>query len=149
MLRFRAASALLPAHALIVLVGALLSWAVAANTASPSCVPFAATETARVEAVVDGDTLRLADGRRVRLIGVNAPELHDRSGHAEPGAVSARRFASRFLGGSRIMLVVGEVRHIVERHRIEARCRRAVEECAEVRPDVAEDLAALAFRRRR
>lgn len=111
MLRFRAASALLPAHALIVLVGALLSWAVAANTASPSCAPFAATETARVEAVVDGDTLRLADGRRVRLIGVNAPELHDRSGHAEPGAVSARRFASRFLGGSRIMLVVGEVRH--------------------------------------
>lgn len=111
MLLFRATSAFLPARALIVLVGALLSWAVAADTASPSCAPFAATETARVESVVDGDTLRLADGRRVRLIGVNAPELHDRSGHAEPGADSARRFASRFLGGSRVMLAVGEIRH--------------------------------------
>lgn len=111
MLLFRATSAFLPAHALIVLVGALLSWAAAADTASPSCAPFAATETARVESVVDGDTLRLADGRRVRLIGVNAPELHDRSGHAEPGADSARRFASRFLGGSRVMLAVGEIRH--------------------------------------
>ena len=30
---------------------------------------------AKVQRVVDGDTLRLADGRNVRLIGLNAPEL--------------------------------------------------------------------------
>lgn len=29
-----------------------------------------------VERVVDGDTLKLADGRRVRLIGVDTPEIH-------------------------------------------------------------------------
>ncbi|MFH0764117.1 MAG: thermonuclease family protein [Candidatus Omnitrophota bacterium] len=29
-----------------------------------------------VERVVDGDTLKLSDGRRVRLIGVDTPELH-------------------------------------------------------------------------
>jgi len=29
-----------------------------------------------VERVVDGDTLKLSDGRRIRLIGVDTPELH-------------------------------------------------------------------------
>ena len=33
-------------------------------------------ETAFVERAVDGDTLKLSDGRRVRLIGVDTPELH-------------------------------------------------------------------------
>jgi micrococcal nuclease len=33
-------------------------------------------ETAFVERVVDGDTLKLSDGRKVRLIGVDTPELH-------------------------------------------------------------------------
>jgi micrococcal nuclease len=33
-------------------------------------------ETAFVERVVDGDTLKLSDKRRVRLIGVDTPELH-------------------------------------------------------------------------
>ncbi len=108
---FRTVCAFPPARALIVLIGTVLSWTVTADTASPLCAPFSVTETARIESVVDGDTLRLTDGRRVRLIGVNAPELHDRSGRAEPGADAARRFASRFLAGSRVMLAVGEVRH--------------------------------------
>ncbi len=34
-----------------------------------------AVEQARVEYVYDGDTLRLSDGRKVRLLGINAPEL--------------------------------------------------------------------------
>lgn len=49
-------------------------------------------ETVRVERVVDGDTLRLVDGRRVRLIGVNAPELGGQRRPAEPYAQAARRF---------------------------------------------------------
>ena len=32
-------------------------------------------ETARVARVIDGDTLALADGRHVRMLGINAPEL--------------------------------------------------------------------------
>jgi len=32
-----------------------------------------------VERVVDGDTLKLADGRRVRLIGIDTPEIHESS----------------------------------------------------------------------
>jgi endonuclease YncB( thermonuclease family) len=39
---------------------------------------LAATEIAEVRHVIDGDTLVLADGKHVRLIGINAPEI----GHA-------------------------------------------------------------------
>lgn len=49
-------------------------------------------ETVRVERVVDGDTLRLAGGRRVRLIGANAPELGRDGKPGESYAQAARRF---------------------------------------------------------
>lgn len=35
------------------------------------------SETATVERVVDGDTIKLTDGRRVRLIGIDTPESVD------------------------------------------------------------------------
>ncbi len=41
--------------------------------------------------VVDGDTLKLADGRSVRLIGINTPELARQGRSAEPFAEQARR----------------------------------------------------------
>ena len=45
------------------------------------CQPFAKyleakDEFSYVSRVVDGDTLKLSDGRRIRLIGVDTPELH-------------------------------------------------------------------------
>lgn len=43
-----------------------------------------------VRHVVDGDTLILTDGRKVRLIGVDAPELHDDTGRNERTARRAR-----------------------------------------------------------
>ena len=46
---------------------------------------------AKVQRVVDGDTLRLADGRNVRLIGLNAPELARKGRPAEPFAEAARK----------------------------------------------------------
>lgn len=45
----------------------------------------------KVERVVDGDTLRLADGRSVRLIGINAPELAHGGRPLEPFAEAARQ----------------------------------------------------------
>ncbi len=45
----------------------------------------------RVAKVVDGDTLRLADGRSVRLIGINAPERARDGRPAEPFAEAATR----------------------------------------------------------
>ena len=37
---------------------------------------LAVTEWVSVRKVYDGDTLKLSDGRKVRLIGIDAPELH-------------------------------------------------------------------------
>lgn len=52
----------------------------------------------RVESVTDGDTLRLANGARVRLIGVDTPEtkLPPRSGgDDQPFALDAKAFTIR------------------------------------------------------
>lgn len=46
-------------------------------------------ESVRVVSVHDGDSVRLADGRRVRLIGINAPELAREGRPAEPLAAAA------------------------------------------------------------
>ncbi|MES2817788.1 MAG: thermonuclease family protein [Pseudomonadota bacterium] len=44
-----------------------------------------------VQRVVDGDTLKLVDGRSVRLIGLNTPELARAGRVSEPGAEAARQ----------------------------------------------------------
>jgi len=44
-----------------------------------------------VERVVDGDTLRLSNGRSVRLVGLNTPELSHQGRPVEPFAVQAKR----------------------------------------------------------
>jgi len=47
-------------------------------------------ETATVEKVVDGDTLRLTDGRLIRLIGINTPEMAKKGSDEEPFANQAK-----------------------------------------------------------
>jgi len=63
-------------------------WLSAANALcpAPSNLP-----TAQVQRVVDGDTLRLSDGRSVRMIGLNAPETGKKGQSAEPFAEAAKR----------------------------------------------------------
>ena len=39
------------------------------------CMPEGISETAVIERVYDGDTIKLTDGRHVRLLGVNTPEV--------------------------------------------------------------------------
>ena len=63
-----------------------------------------------VERVVDGDTLRLVDGRNVRLIGLNTPEL-SRQGHsAQPFAVKAQKRLEQLImaNAGQVALQVGE-----------------------------------------
>ena len=55
------------------------------------CPAPAALSYAQVERVVDGDTLRLKDGRSVRMIGINAPETGKKGQSDEPYAVAARK----------------------------------------------------------
>ena len=68
---------------------------------------------AQVARVVDGDTLRLADGRSVRLLGVNTPELAHDGRPAEPFAEAAARHLERLVAQSagQVALVAGEEGH--------------------------------------
>ncbi|MFJ3051705.1 MULTISPECIES: thermonuclease family protein [Pseudomonas nitroreducens/multiresinivorans group] len=61
------------------------------DASAAACPKPSSAETVRVARVVDGDTLKLADGRSVRLIGVNAPELAHHGRSEEPFAVAAQR----------------------------------------------------------
>ncbi|MBB3047630.1 endonuclease YncB(thermonuclease family) [Litorivivens lipolytica] len=71
------------------------------------CSPPANLEAARLDSVVDGDTLRLTDGRMVRLIGVNTPEIGRDGKPHEPFAVEAAKAVERFLGRD-LLLAVGQ-----------------------------------------
>src|SRR5207253_891301 len=61
------------------------------SSAQAFCPAPAALTTVQVQRVVDGDTLRLSDGRSVRMIGLNTPELGKRGRSDEPFAVAARK----------------------------------------------------------
>ena len=66
--------------------------------ASDVCRASGAIEKAEVKSVVDGDTLYLVDGRRVRLVGINTPELdHEKANH-EPFAVAAKQILTQLAG---------------------------------------------------
>lgn len=74
------------------IIPALALWLLAGPLFAADCAPDRIDERAEVAHVHDGDTLRLADGRSVRLIGINAPELPRRGepGTPEPHAEAAR-----------------------------------------------------------
>lgn len=59
-----------------------------------------ALEEATVERVIDGDSVRLADGREVRYIGVDAAEL----GSDSPWAEAAKGANIRLVQGKRVRL---------------------------------------------
>lgn len=46
----------------------------------------------RVKNVYDGDTIILENGRRVRLLGINTPEIESRHRPGEPGGVAAKEW---------------------------------------------------------
>ncbi|WP_439877255.1 thermonuclease family protein [Pseudomonas prosekii] len=95
------------------LVGAFFVSAIWLSAAQAFCpVPAGLTPIA-VQRVVDGDTLRLSDGRSVRMIGLNTPEL-GRSGRSdEPFAVAARQRLEALVAASngRVGLRPGKEAH--------------------------------------
>lgn len=73
-------------------------------------------EWAELEYIYDGDTLRLKDGRKIRLLGVNTPELarKTKAGKTPAQALSfdAKRAVENFFKGSkRLRLVYGSQRY--------------------------------------
>jgi micrococcal nuclease len=58
----------------------------------------------RVDFAVDGDTLQLAGGQRVRLIGVNTPETVKPNWPVEPFGPEASAFTKEFVAGREVRL---------------------------------------------
>lgn len=75
-------------RAFFVLLTPLLMTSFLAQAAN--CVPRGPGSSAIVARIIDGDTLDLTDGRRVRLIGINAPELGHGRAPDQPLARAAR-----------------------------------------------------------
>ncbi len=67
-----------------------------ATTGAAACPPIDGPAF-RVRQAFDGDTLRLADGRKVRLAGVDTPELGHDGAPDEPYAQAAHRFMQELL----------------------------------------------------
>ncbi len=93
--------------------GALLVCALSilpALAQAAQCRPPGPLREAPVARVVDGDTLRLADGRSVRLIGLNAPERGRAGRRGEAHAEAATRHLQQLVAanGGRVRLAEGE-----------------------------------------
>ena len=58
--------------------------------AASSCLPPGTVELVQIRYVHDGDTLVLADNRKVRLIGINTPELGHNGQPAQALSIDAR-----------------------------------------------------------
>ena len=83
------------------------SFAVYAQT----CTSSHTDAHARVKQVYDGDTLRLHDGRKLRFIGINTPELGRNGEPDEPLAQAAKSRLKQFIpAGARVALVYGKQR---------------------------------------
>lgn len=62
--------------------------------------------------VYDGDTVILQNGKHVRLLGVNTPEIESRHQTEEPGGVAAKKWLqSQLPNDSKIYLEFDQVRH--------------------------------------
>ncbi|ROO13299.1 nuclease [Pseudomonas fluorescens] len=73
------------------LAGAFFVSAIWLSGAQAFCPAPAGLASVTVQRVVDGDTLRLSDGRSVRMIGLNTPELGRQGRTDEPFSVAARQ----------------------------------------------------------
>lgn len=65
----------------------------------------------QVKWVVDGDTLVLSNGQKVRYIGINAPEVAHDGQKAEPYGDEAKRFNASLVQGEKIRLEFDQERY--------------------------------------
>lgn len=80
----------------LVLLAATLPAAAPPASADSGCPTVHTDERVQVVYVYDGDTVKLADGRRIRLIGINTPEL-DHHGRQHDALAEDARAALRKL----------------------------------------------------
>ncbi|APC16387.1 nuclease [Pseudomonas frederiksbergensis] len=93
------------------LAGAFFMSAIWFPSAQALCpAPTSKLEAVSVQRVVDGDTVRLNDGRSVRMIGLNTPELGKKGRSDEPFAMAARKRLEVLVAASdgRLGLLAGQ-----------------------------------------
>ncbi|WP_150794212.1 thermonuclease family protein [Pseudomonas fluorescens] len=92
------------------LAGAFFVSAIWLSGAQAFCPAPTGLTSVAVQRVVDGDTLRLSDGRSVRMIGLNTPELGRQGRSDEPFAVAARKRLQALVdaSGGRVGLLPGK-----------------------------------------
>ena len=61
----------------------------------------------RVKTVYDGDTVMLEDGRKIRFLGINTPEVQHRDKQADAGGDEAKRWLIDKLKNTKVRLEVG------------------------------------------
>lgn len=88
----------------------LFALAIASVNSQADCSPLADVplRTGMVKAVIDGDTLVLQGGERLRLIGVNTPEMGHDGKSNQPLAALARTFVTHFLDSGTLLYQIGE-----------------------------------------
>ena len=92
------------------LAGAFFVSAIWLGAAQAQCPLPQGLASAQVRQVVDGDTVRLDDGRSVRLIGINAPEIGRKGRTSEPYAEAARQRLQALVAQSdgRVRVALGQ-----------------------------------------
>ncbi|SDU27772.1 thermonuclease family protein [Halopseudomonas salegens] len=85
-------------------LSAICQWGVA----DTRCQATATTEPVKLMRVIDGDTVELSDGRRVRLIGLDTPEIGYRGEPSEPFALAARDRLRELVVAGELRMQVGE-----------------------------------------
>jgi micrococcal nuclease len=86
---------------LVVVVVLVRYWSTEKRRPAPEVLPEGIYQ---VERVVDGDTLELANGARVRLIGVDTPETVRPNHPVEPFGPEATAFTKHFVRGGEVEL---------------------------------------------
>lgn len=92
------------------IMGAFFVSAIWLSSAQAFCPTPTGLAPVTVQRVVDGDTVRLSDGRSVRMIGLNTPELGKKGRSDEPFAVAARKRLEALVAASdgRLGLLAGK-----------------------------------------
>lgn len=83
------------------------------DKASPSAIELKVDpgySYAIVKQVYDGDTLVLAGGKKVRMLGINTPEVENSRKRGEPGGERAKRWLAAQLQGKKVRLETDVVR---------------------------------------
>ncbi|MGD8483335.1 MAG: thermonuclease family protein [Thioalkalispiraceae bacterium] len=83
-----------------------------AHAANAECRSTYYDETVSVDKVYDGDTVRLADQRKIRIIGINTPERARDDKPAEPYALQASQALQQLLHNQpRVKIRYGKEKH--------------------------------------